>query len=234
MTILTPSEDAFGASMLDYLHDGGGFEAFERDDGVLAIGPGPAIYFRPRSKWDSHERRAMRFARGRVLDLQERGLEVVGIDNSPGAIETCVRLGLRDARLLSVHDLGADLGTFDTILLLGNTFGIGGTPEGTVKLLSRLKEISSQSGRIIAESLDPLSTDDPRHLRYHEGNRKAGRWPGQVRIRARYLGCATPWMDLLLVTPAELAQLAGEAGWCVRKSLTAASGHHIAILERAG
>ena len=243
MTILKPSEDAFGAAMLHYLLDGGGFEAFERDDGVLATGPGPAIYFRPRAKWASHERRAMRFARGRVLDmacgagrvaldLQERGLEVVGIDNSPGAIEACARLGLRDARLQSVHELSTDLGTFDTILLLGNTFGIGGTPEGTVKLLSKLKGISSSRGRIIAESLDPLSTDDPRHLRYHRENRKAGRWPGQVRIRNRYLEYATPWMDLLLTTPAELAQLAGEAGWSVRKSLLGDGGHHIAILEQ--
>lgn len=167
-----------------------------------------------------------------ALDLQERGLEVVGIDNSPGAIEVCARRGLRDARLQSVHELSPDLGTFDTILLLGNTFGVGGTPEGTVKLLSRLKKVSSPKGRIIAESLDPLSTDDPRHLRYHRKNREAGRWPGQVRIRARYLKYATPWMDLLLASPDELAQLAGEAGWRVRKSLTAASGHHIAILER--
>ena len=227
MTVLKASEDAFGASMLDYLRDGSGFEAFERDDGVLATGPGPATYFRPRSKWASHERRAMRFARGRVLDIA-CGAGRVALDLQ----EVCARLGLRDARLLSVHEMSADLGTFDTILLLGNTFGIGGTPEGTVKLLSKLKEISSPRGRIIAESLDPLSTDDPRHLRYHEGNRKAGRWPGQVRIRTRYLGCATPWMDLLLTSPAELAQLAGEAGWSVRKSLSGDGGHHIAILER--
>jgi hypothetical protein len=41
MTLLKPSEDGFVAAMLPCLQDGGGFEAFERDDGVLATGPGP-------------------------------------------------------------------------------------------------------------------------------------------------------------------------------------------------
>ncbi len=76
----------------------------------------------PFRRWQPVERRAMRFVRGRVLDLgcgagrvclhlQERGLDVVGIDTSPGAIEACRRRGVRDARLLALAEVDARLGS---------------------------------------------------------------------------------------------------------------------------
>jgi SAM-dependent methyltransferase len=242
MSKLSPGEDAFGQAMLDYYENGGGFEIIERDDGVIRPGPGPAIYFLPRNRWSSVERRAMRFARGRVLDLgcgagrvaldlQERGLEVVGIDNSPGAVEVCRRRGLRHVELRSYDELDSGMGLFDTFLLLCNSFGIAGTPEGTVSYLHRLAKLGSPRTRLIASCRDPYRTDDPRHLAYHERNRETGRWPGAARFRVRYLEHSTPWIDLLLVSPDETRRLATEAGWGVRKLLDDGDPSYVAVLE---
>ena len=83
----------------------------------------------PFRRWEPHERRGLRFARGRVLDagcgsgrvareLQRRGRDVIGIDISPLAIEAARRLGVRDARVLALADADAELGSFDSIVLL--------------------------------------------------------------------------------------------------------------------
>ena len=73
--------------------DGAG-ESVERDDDFIAANRGPLNYFEPYRRWPSHQRLALRLARGRVLDvgcgagrvalhLQERGLDVVAVDISP-------------------------------------------------------------------------------------------------------------------------------------------------------
>ncbi|MFL5940253.1 MAG: class I SAM-dependent methyltransferase, partial [Gaiellaceae bacterium] len=105
-------------------------------------------------RWPSHHRRAIRYAKGRVLDagagagrvslhLQERGHDVVAIDNSPGAIDVCRRRGVRDARVLAFDAVDESLGTFDTIVLFGNNFGLFGSPTKAKRLLRRLHRMTS-------------------------------------------------------------------------------------------
>ena len=96
---------------------------------------GPDAYTAPYRDWADCEKRAIRFARGRVLDigcaagrhaiyLQERGHDVLGIDISPLALKVAKLRGLRKTRLLPITKVSRRLGTFDTILLLGNNFGL--------------------------------------------------------------------------------------------------------------
>jgi hypothetical protein len=62
--------DAYGA-MITAFHEGGeAVEIIERDDGYIAASRfGPKIYFAPLRNWFKNERAAIRFARGRVLDV---------------------------------------------------------------------------------------------------------------------------------------------------------------------
>lgn len=132
----------------------------------------------------------MRLVRGRVLDvgcgagrvalhLQQRGQEVVAIDVSPLAVEISRRRGVRDARVISVTEIDERVGPIDTIVMMGNNFGLFGSPRRARRLLRRFHSIGSDRKRIVAEVIDPHTTDDPDHLAYHERNRRRGRLAGK-------------------------------------------------------
>jgi len=241
---LKESEDAYGRLILQYLEEGEGIEIVEREGGFIDAGRyGPAAYFFPVRRWPKAERRAIRLARGRVLDvgcgagrvalhLQERGHEVVGIDLSPLAVEVCRRRGVKDARELPVTRVGRELGRFDTIVMFGNNFGLMGSRRRAPWLLRRFRSITNEGARILAESVNPYKTDKPEHLAYHEENRRRGWMAGHLRIRIRHQAYATPWFDYLLVSPEEMAELAEGTGWELRRVIDEGEHVYVGVLER--
>jgi SAM-dependent methyltransferase len=234
--------DVWGAILADVLAGRPAAEIVERDDGYMMAFD--AQYFvAPFARWDDPvERRAMRFVRGRVLDvgcgagrvclhLQERGLEVVGIDSSHGAVECCRQRGVRDARALALDAVDGTLGSFDTFVFLGQNLGMLGSRPRARRLLRRLAGLATDRGRIVAEIFDPHGLDDPVHRRYRARNRRGGRMPGQLRVRVRYRELSTRWFDWLQVSREELEELVDGTGW--RLSRTLGEGpSYVAILDR--
>src|SRR5690606_6486038 len=131
----------------------------------------------------------------------------------------CRQRGARDVRALPIADLTPDLGPFDSIVMLGNNFGLFGTPDRARRILGRLARMTSADAVIVAEVVDPYRTDEPFHLAYHERNRAEGRLPGQLRIRIRYKGYRTPWYDYLFVSPDEMREIVEGTGWRVSEVL---------------
>jgi SAM-dependent methyltransferase len=236
--MLTKQQDAFGRMFWHHLHGGSSEGIIERDDGFLEVDR-PAPYFaEPR-----RQRSVMRLVRGRVLDvgcgagrcclyLQKRGHQVVGIDISPLAIKTCRQRGVKDARVLSVTQISRALGQFDTILMMGNNFGLFGNRRRARWLLRRLYALTSLDARIVAESNNVYKTKDPDHLRYHRRNRRCGRMSGQLRIRVRYRRNCTPWFDYLIVSPKEMKAILAGTGWRVRRFLRSAGPSYVAVIEK--
>jgi cyclopropane fatty-acyl-phospholipid synthase-like methyltransferase len=217
-------------------------EIVERDDGFIEAAGGTAMYLAPFRRWHPLDRRAMRFVRGRVLDvgcgggrvclhLQERGQDVVGIDVSPGAVEVCRRRGVRDVRLCSIDDVDESLGVFDTIVMLGNNFGLFGSAKKAKWLLRRFHRLTSDRGRIVAETRDVYRTDDSAHLAYHARNRRRGRMSGQIRIRVRYRDQSTPWFDYLMVSRQELEDLVDGTGWELERILESEDSY-VAVIDK--
>jgi SAM-dependent methyltransferase len=235
-------DDVYGAILADALNGKRAMEIVERDDGfVMAF---DARYLLdPFRRWDDPlERRAMRFVRGRVLDvgcgggrvclhLQERGLDVVGIDSSPGAIACCLRRGVRDARVLDLADLDASQGPFDTVVMLGQNFGMVGSPPRARGVLRSLARATTARGRIVAETFDPHRSSDEVQRRYRERNRARGRMPGQLRVRIRYQALATEWMDWLQLSVDELADLLDGTGWALSRTLGDGPSY-IAVIDK--
>ena len=242
---LRPQQDAYGRLILDYLEHGEAVEVVERDDGFVGANSyNPASYFAPLRRWAAAERKAIRLAKGRVLDvgcgagrvalhLQERGHDVVAIDLSPLALEVARRRGVSDARELSVTQIDRKLGRFDTIVMFGNNFGLVGSARRAPWLLRRFRSITSPGARILASSVNPYLTDDPVHLAYHERNRRRGRMSGSVRIRIRHRDLATPWFDYLLVSPDEMVHLVEGTGWQLREVIDEGQVLYGAVLERS-
>jgi SAM-dependent methyltransferase len=219
-------------------------EIVERDDGFIEATDGPAAYFQPYRRWPGHQRRAMRFARGRVLDvgagagrvalhLQEHGQEVVAIDISPLAVEVCRRRGVRDARVMRFEDVDASLGPIDTVVMFGNNFGLFASPRKAATMLRRLHRLTTARGRIVAESRGVYDTDDPYHLAYHERNRQRGRMAGQLRLRVRHRQLATPWFAYLIVSQDEMRDLVAGTGWEVARLLPGEGGVFAAVIEKS-
>ena len=185
----------------------------------------------------------MKFVRGRTLDvgcgagrcclyLQQRCHQVTGIDVSPLAIKTCRARGVKDARVLPFTRINRRLGTFDTILMMGNNFGLFGSRLRARWLLRRLHGLTSPQARIVAETLDVHQTDNPDHLSYTRWNCRRGRMPGQIRLRVRYGNLRTPWFDYLLVSREEMRRILAGTGWSVQRFLNSEGSPYIAVTEK--
>jgi SAM-dependent methyltransferase len=218
-------------------------EIVERDDGFISASIfGPHAYLAPFRRWPAHHRQGMRYVRGRVLDLgagggrvalrlQERGHDVVAVDVSPGAIEVCRRRGVRDARVVSIEDVDESLGSFDTIVMYGNNFGLFASRAKAKRLLRRFARLTSERGRIVAETRDVSRGDDPAHVRYRKRNVARGRLPGQIRIRVRYRDLATPWFDYLMVGRGELRDILDGTGWMLERTIDS-DDTYIAVIDK--
>ena len=225
--MLTDKQDAFGHMYLDYMNGTKSPYTIERDDGDVKTDM-PDGYFKDYDEWSDIERKVISLVSGRVLDigcgagrhclyLQQQGFDVVGIENSPLAVQVVKERGVRDARLCDIQEIGVDLGYFDTILLFGNNLSLLGTPTKAKRILRNLYRITPDKGRIIGSIRDPYNTDYPVHISYHQANKQKGKLGGQGKIKIRYQEYVTPWTDFLMLSKSELENLVEGTGWLVEK-----------------
>ena len=235
-------QDAKGRMFLAHHRGQEAEEIIERDDRYISQGD-PAHYFTSFEEWPKHQRKAMRFVRGRILDIgcgagrhvlhfQEQGHDVVGIDVSPLAVRVCRERGAIDVHEMPVTRIGPVLGTFDTITMLGNNFGLVANRKRAKWLLKRFHRITPNNGRIIAETLDPYQTFDADHRAYHKRNRQRGRMGGQIRLRCRFRTRVGPWIDYLFVSQSEMKDILNGTGWRLARTLDSSGPAYIAIIEK--
>ncbi|HZI58110.1 MAG TPA: class I SAM-dependent methyltransferase [Verrucomicrobiae bacterium] len=231
-------KDGYGALLLSALKTGGlgVFEIAEREDGFIAASNWPSRYFAEHSAWSKRERQAMRAVKGRVLDigcgagrfllhLQQKGLEATGIDRSRGAVKVCKLRGVKRVMLRPIEEVGKfKPASFDTVIMMGNNFGLFAGFKKARRLLSQLYEITSAEGQIIAEAVDPYQTNEKLHLAYQRNNRARGRMSGQLRIRIRHENIVGEWFDYLLVSCKEMKEILAGTGWRIAKILAEGKG----------
>lgn len=239
-------QDAYGHEMWDYFKGRNAYEVVERNDGYVDTSKvAPELYFAPFSDWPAIERRAVGYAKGRVLDVgcgagrvslylqDHRNLDVLGMDNSPLAIRVSEGRGLRKAALVAFQDIRFPADSFDTIVMFGNNFGLFGSRSRAKRLLRRLYKMTSAGALLLAESNDSYQTNQPEHLRYHQLNRKKGRMSGQVRIRIRFRRHVGEWFDYLLASPEEMRDIAKDTGWVVDRFIRSrGSSLYVGVLKK--
>jgi len=230
--------------MYDYLKGKEFPEIVEREDGLFDVSTSlPRYYFAEYSKWNTREKLALKYVRGRVIDvgcgagrvslyLQQKGFDVLGVDISPLAIHVCKLRGARKVQVAPIAKIDSRFGTFDTILMFGNNFGLFGNPQRAKWLLKRFRKMTSAEARIIAESINPYRTTDPAHRQYQAYNRRRGRLPGQLKIRVRYRKHVTPWFQYLIVSQNEMRTILKGTGWALKRTFETKSGPYVAIIEK--
>ncbi len=230
---------------MDWAIGGTDPEFIERDDGFTDEGAGHELYLAKAKDWPTSELRALRYVRGRVVDvgcgagrvvlhLQKSGIDVVGVDSSPLAIEASRLLGVRQSWCTSIDSLTRRIGMFDTIVLFGNNFGIFGTPERLQKVLTEWADRTGPGARILAESTNPYCGGAPAIDRGHyRRNQRSGLLPGTVRLRVRYQSSAGPWFRWMFVSRSEMRTLLRGTGWHQAQVLGGLpSEPYVAVLEK--
>ena len=241
--MLSDQQDAYGELVSAYYNGNDVIEIVERDDGFISTSAGPHAYFLEYEQWPDHYKKAIQWVRGRVLDigsgagrislfLQKQGHEVLAMDNSPKALQVCQLRGVKNTVLCPITQLSSRFGIFDSIVMLGNNFGLFGNFKRARWLLKRFHRMTSPQGCIVAESNDVYATDDPIHLAYHQRNRQRGRMAGQIRLRIRYKNFKTPWFDYLIVSQNEMKEIVQGTGWVIRQFINSEGPQYIAIIEK--
>jgi len=241
---LKPEEDAYGQEMWACYKGKEFFEIVERDDGYIDTSMhGPKIYFSRYEDWSPVEQKAMENVKGRVLDigcgagrhslyLQKKGFDVLGIDISPLAIKVSKSRGLKKAKIMSIEDIDFKQNSFDTIIMMGNNFGLFSSFKKAQRLLKKFHKMTSESALIVAENLDPYKTDNPFHLEYQRINKERGRMGGQIRIRIRFQKYVGRWFDYLLVSKDEMKAILKGTGWKVKGFIDSENAQYIAIIGK--
>jgi len=233
--------EPFGKALLAYF---GGDSTAElltrRDDGFEAAVP-VSQFFRDEPDFSEMERAAIELCAGRILDigagagslsaaLQRRGHSVTAMDISPEAVAVTMRRGVKDAHCADI--LAFEGGPFDTLLMMGHGIGMVETIEGLERFLARAHLLLGPNGRLLFDSLDVRVTDDARHLAYHEANRKAGRYIGEIRMQIGFQGLMGPYYSWLQVDAETLRAHAEPEGWRCEVVRRGENGDYLARLLR--
>jgi len=218
----------------------------ERDDGFAQLGAGPEVYLSSFKDWPAAERLSVRSIRGRVLDvgcgagrvaleLQRRGLDVVGLDTSPLALRAAEIRGVKQLWCSALEELGPRIARFDSLVLFGNNFGIFGTPRRARTILTALATNTKPGARIFVESTSAYFGGAPGLDRsYYRLNKARGVSPGQGRFRFRYEDARGPWFNWLYVSAREMRLLLRGTGWYQRQVLGSdVSEPYVAVLEKS-
>jgi SAM-dependent methyltransferase len=237
--------DAFGHALLDWAKGGTAPEIVERDDGFTDTGAGPEVYLSDFRGWPGAERQAVRQMRGRILDvgcgagrvtlnLQQRGMDVVGLDSSRLALQAAKILGVENVWNSSIDNVSQKIRTFDTLVLFGNNFGVFGTPERARQLLSEWALTAKPDTRILIESTNPYCGGAPSIDRgYYHRNKARGFMPGQAYFRYHYGHVVGDWFPWLFVSRDEIRHLVRGTGWRITRTLGEKSSEpFVAILEK--
>jgi SAM-dependent methyltransferase len=230
----------FGLAVRDfYAGDVTSEVVFRRDDGVVNTLAVSALF---RGPVDFQvDKVLLDLCTGKILDvgagvgihslfLQGIGFTVYALDVSPEACQVMKHRGVKNVICSSAVELQS--GVFDTILLLGRSICMVETLSGLEEFLTYTRRLVNPAGQILLNSLDVACTKDPRDLTYHEINRQAGRYIGEIRVRLEYKDLIGPRIGMLHVDSVELARYAAKTGWSFEVLLKEKDGHYAARLKK--
>ena len=158
-------KDLYGIALLEYQTNG-----FSENIKTYSSIAGEDVYplpylFRAFDEMPKLEQQALKLAKGKILDigcgagshslhLQNNAKDILAIDISKGAVETCKLRGVKNAQVQDIWELKNQ--KFDTILLLMNGAGMCGKLHKLPEFLLHLKNLLNPNGQILLDSTDVI------------------------------------------------------------------------------
>ncbi|HPF50981.1 MAG TPA: class I SAM-dependent methyltransferase [Draconibacterium sp.] len=155
--------DPFGAAIYDYLKNGKApdirVDSNYTEDESIPV----AWFFRTFEEMPAIEKKALELCRGTVLDvgaaagchslfLQQNDVDVTALEKSELATKVLRERGVKSVIQSDIYEFRNQ--SYDTILLLMNGTGIGGTLAGLKMLFFHLKKLLNPGGQILIDSSD--------------------------------------------------------------------------------
>ena len=235
--------DTFGLYLMDAHRGKNVLHIIERDDGHINANPNSTrTYLSDHPDWPPAEQQAIAYAHGTVLDLgcgagrhslhiQRLGHRVLAADISPLAVKVAEERGVKHATVADASTIEPGE-MIDTVLLLGNGFGVYGTPQNAKHQLTRLHGFTSDDATVIMDTVDPHATDNPSHTEYHRKNIRQNRLVGQIRLRHRHQVYASPWFDFFMTSIEETRAILEDTGWSMEQLINPQGPHYWATLKK--
>ena len=155
--------DPFGQAIKDFFEKGKAPDIrvdtnYTEDENIPV-----SYFFRTKKKMPEIEQKALELCKGKILDvgaaagchaliLQNENKDVTALEISPLAADVMQKRGVEKIIQADIFEFEDE--KFDTILLLMNGTGIGGTVHGLKKLLTHLKTLLNENGQILIDSSD--------------------------------------------------------------------------------
>lgn len=156
-------DDPIGQAIADYYEYGTAEDILIQTNYTEDEQLSPVYFFRTEEEMPQIEQTAIKLSKGRVLDvgaaagshalaLQNHGREVTALEKSALAAEVMKKRGIKKVVCANLFDYRQE--KYDTILVLMNGTGIGGTCDGLKKMFIHLKSLLNRSGNIYIDSSD--------------------------------------------------------------------------------
>ncbi|MFV0591025.1 MAG: SAM-dependent methyltransferase [Draconibacterium sp.] len=155
--------DPFGAAIKEYFEKGKAPDLLVNSNYTEDENIPVSYFFRNKNEMPELEKIALQLCRGSILDvgaaagchsfvLQNNQQNVTALEQSEAAVAVMKARGIKNTVTSNIYNFNKT--TFDTILLLMNGAGIGGTINGLKKLLYHLKTLLNTGGQILIDSSD--------------------------------------------------------------------------------
>lgn len=229
---MNEKKDILGKALIDFQGDGISRTLEVQSEDFDADFMDVSYYFRDYNEMPEIEKKALGFVKGRVLEigagagshslyLQNKGLDVLAIDISPGAVEVMKKRGIENTRCIDINNVKNE--KFDSVLLLMNGIGIAGNISNLPQFLTQMLALLEKDGQLLFDSTDL------RYL-YEEADGSFyldlnANYYGELSFRYKYKEELGEWFPWLYVDADTLAEVCESIG-CKMELLYYNDGYH--------
>ncbi|MEN8116560.1 MAG: SAM-dependent methyltransferase [Bacteroidota bacterium] len=230
--------DPFGQAIKEYFEKGKAPDIQVNSNYTEGESIPASYFFRTKNEMPETEQAALKKCRGKILDigaaagahsliLQKKGYNVTALEKSELAGEVMKKRGIVKTLTTDIHEFNGK--QFDSILLLMNGAGIGGTIDGLKKLLAHLKTLLTEKGQVLIDSSD---------IKYLFEEDDGSQWVdlasqnyyGEMKYTVTFRNSSTEF-DWLFIDFETLTKIANEVGFTCKPVLKGDHYDYLAQLK---